>query len=96
MWLKGERTDKIRLNIYTFMDQAGTRRYKRATERFTEKKEEKQYDEAQEQKQMDKASATNRSERQRAEQQTAAVAQSHRKQAQSAGKKAPKKAAKKA
>ncbi len=92
----GDKTDKIRMNIFTFMDQSGSRRYKRAQERYTENKEEQKYDEAQEEKQMQKISANHKAEQRRAETQIEALAQKHQKEERTAANKSHKKGRKRA
>lgn len=94
--LKGEKTDKIRLNLFSFMDQAGTQRYKRAKRKYEEDKEDLKYEQAQEEKQAQKIAGSQKNDRKRAEQQTGLNAQRQQKAHKPGANKGLKKSSKKA
>ncbi|MBN3032705.1 MAG: hypothetical protein JW873_01275 [Candidatus Saganbacteria bacterium] len=91
----GKKTDNIRMNIYTTLDKAGTRRYHREEEKYREDKDQQKRDEADEQKQAEKIRQTQRAEQKHLEQKAMAEAQQRRKAARNQTEKAGAQKAKK-
>jgi hypothetical protein len=81
--LHGKNTDKMRMDIFNFMDQTETQHYKRADRKYREDKEQNQNDEADAEKYSAKVAGAAKNERKRSEQTVQATAQKRRQEAQS-------------
>jgi hypothetical protein len=89
---RGDLMDKLRMNIYNFLDQSGTQTYNRAEDKYEEDKEQEEEDDANDEKVADKIQAAHQAEQKQLERALEAAAQRMQKEAQAMLQKTLKKA----